>query len=381
MVLKNGEFFAEDFSIVKGDIEFQNGIITNIGKSLEGEQIDCSGCLIAPGFIDLHVHGCGGYDVCDKDSQSVTKMAHWLAQHGIVAFCPATMTMPHSSILNALQKIKKTMDLPQKEGAQILGAYLEGPFISAEKKGMQQEENIKRPNFSLFREYWESSGHSIRIACLAPEEPGAEQFAAFAQNFCSLSIAHSAADYEEAKEAFLWGIHHVTHLFNGMNEFHHRAPGVVGAVWDTPNITAELICDGIHIHPSVLRAAFRLLRKEQSCVISDSMCAAGMPDGTYEFGGQKVIVKEHKAVLSDGTLAGSVTNLLEEVQNLIRFGIPLSRIIRSVTLNPASVLGEDQKRGSIQIGKRADFTILKKAGFSLAYTICNGEIVARSFHI
>jgi N-acetylglucosamine-6-phosphate deacetylase len=161
-----------------------------------------------------------------------------------------------------------------------------------------------------------------------------------------------------------------------MNEFHHRAPGVIGAVWDAPDVTAELICDGIHIHPSALRAAFRLLGNERSCVVSDSMCAAGMPDGTYEFGGQKVTVKGQKAMLLDGTLAGSVTNLFEEVQNLIRFGIPLSQIIRSVTINPASVLGENQKRGSIQIGKRADFTILKKAGFSLAYTICNGNIVA-----
>ncbi len=212
---------------------------------------------------------------------------------------------------------------------------------------------------------------------VAPECENARTFIPKAAGMCTVSIAHSDADYDTAMESFRLGITHATHLFNAMTGLHHRNPGVVGAVFDHPGIRAELICDGLHVHPAVLRMAFRLLGEERSIVVSDSMRAAGLPDGESELGGQKVFLKNGAARLADGTIAGSTTNLLDEVRNLVRYGIPLRQAVRSATINPAAEIGMDGEIGSIREGKRADLIALDES-LRLRLVVSRGAVACEA---
>jgi N-acetylglucosamine-6-phosphate deacetylase len=235
---------------------------------------------------------------------------------------------------------------------------MEGPYLSHEKKGAQLEEALRTPDFEEFLSFYNKCRGAIRLVDVSPECENAGEFIARTSELCTVSIAHSNADYDMAMEAFRLGCTHVAHLFNAMTGLHHREPGIVGAVFDSSGVSAELICDGIHIHPAVLRAAFFLLGEKRSIIVSDSMRAAGLQDGESELGGQKVFNRNGMAMLEDGTLAGSTTNMLNEVRNLVRFGIPLKQVVRSATINPASAIGMDGEIGSIREGKRADLVIL-----------------------
>ncbi|HEX3017795.1 MAG TPA: amidohydrolase family protein, partial [Caproicibacter sp.] len=202
---------------------------------------------------------------------------------------------------------------------------------------------------------------------------GAEDFIRHVSQYCRVSLAHTDADYEQAKASFDWGITHVTHLFNAMNGLNHRAPGAVGAVMDDERVRAEIICDGFHIHPAVLRTVFKELGEDRTVVISDSMRAAGLPDGVSELGGQTVYVKDGRARLADGTIAGSTTNLAQEVKNLISFGVPARQVIKSVTINPAKEIGADMEIGSIKTGKQADLVVMDNS-FNIKLVIAKGKV-------
>lgn len=354
MIIKNAVVYGKDFIPEKTDIEIDGEIITSLNKSnSDGENFD--GCVVLPGFIDIHIHGCNMADVTDGNEDSALKMSAWLAQNGITSFCPSTMTLPVPMLKKCFKYVADSMG--KENGAYIHGINMEGPFISPAKKGAQAEEHILNPDFEVFSEL--NGICPIKLVDISPEMPNAHDFIKKAKNICTVSAAHTTADYAQGKAAIECGISHATHLYNAMNGLTSREAGMVGAVLDSESVNAELICDGIHICPPTLRITFRSLGEDRTVVISDAMMAAGLEDGEYTLGGQRVI-KQGAARLADGTLAGSVTNLFEEFKNLLSFGIPLKQAIKSVTINPARAIGVDKITGSIEVGKNADLLILSE---------------------
>lgn len=363
MLLIHANYLDEDFRLVQGDIEIEDGKILRVGKDLPRKEedlaVDCAGSYtVVPGFVDVHIHGCAGADTCDATREALEAMAAFLLAHGVTSFCPTTMTTSRETIQAALLAAKNMMDHPMEGGARVVGVNMEGPFIAKERKGAQKEEDILPPDFPLFQQFYEESGGIVRLVDVAPEQPGGLEFVEKASQLCTVSIAHTTADYDQAKAAFDKGVTHATHLFNAMSGLHHRKPGVVGAVFDDSRVRGELICDGFHIHPAVLRAAFRLLG-DRALIVSDSMRANGMPEGeAFDLGGQMVTVHQGKALLPDGTIAGSVTNLHQEIKNLVSFGVPFEQAVKAATLLPARAIGLDGEIGSIAPGKRADLVVL-----------------------
>ena len=363
MLLIHAKYLDEDFRLVQGDIEIEDGKILRVGKDLPRKEedlaVDCAGShTVVPGFVDVHIHGCAGADTCDATREALEAMAAFLLAHGVTSFCPTTMTTSRETIQAALLAAKDMMDHPMEGGARVVGVNMEGPFIAKERKGAQKEEDILPPDFPLFQRFYEESGGIVRLVDVAPEQPGGLEFVEKASQLCTVSIAHTTADYDQAKAAFDKGVTHATHLFNAMSGLHHRKPGVVGAVFDDSRVRGELICDGFHIHPAVLRAAFRLLG-DRALIVSDSMRANGMPEGeAFDLGGQMVTVHQGKALLPDGTIAGSVTNLHQEIKNLVSFGVPFEQAVKAATLLPARAIGLDGEIGSIAPGKRADLVVL-----------------------
>ena len=361
MFLVNAAYLDQDFRLVRGDLEIEGGRIRQVGEKLSWSQndlvVDCQGYTIVPGFVDVHIHGCAGADTCDGKRESIDAMAEFLLTKGVTSFCPTTMTVDRAEIEAALLAAKACVDQPGP-GARVVGVNMEGPFIAAARKGAQKEEAILPPDPELFRHFQELSGGIVRLVDIAPEQPGGLAFIREVKDLCAVSIAHTTANYDQAKESFDAGITHATHLFNAMSGLHHRDPGVVGAVFDDSRVYAELICDGFHIHPAVLRTAFQVLG-DRALVISDSMRANGMPEGEpFDLGGQMVTVREGKATLADGTIAGSVSNLHQEVKNLVSFGIPLEQAVKAASLIPARSIGLEEEIGSIAPGKRADLVVL-----------------------
>ena len=363
MLLIHANYLDEDFRLVQGDIEIEDGKILRVGKDLPRKEedlaVDCAGSYtVVPGFVDVHIHGCAGADTCDATREALEAMAAFLLAHGVTSFCPTTMTTSRETIQAALLAAKDMMDHPMEGGARVVGVNMEGPFIAKERKGAQKEEDILPPDFPLFQRFYEESGGIVRLVDVAPEQPGGLDFVEKASQLCTVSIAHTTADYDQAKAAFDKGVTHATHLFNAMSGLHHRKPGVVGAVFDDSRVRGERICDGFHIHPAVLRAAFRLLG-DRALIVSDSMRANGMPEGeAFDLGGQMVTVHQGKALLPDGTIAGSVTNLHQEIKNLVSFGVPFEQAVKAATLLPARAIGLDGEIGSIAPGKRADLVVL-----------------------
>ena len=370
MVFRNALICDEDFKLVKSDLEINGEIIASVGESGK-DGIDCAGKVILPGFIDIHIHGCNGADCTDGKPDSAEKMSGYLASVGVTSFCPTTMTLPAERLKESFKYINETAG--REPGARIAGINAEGPFISPSRKGAQDERNILPPDIELFNELNNIS--KIKLIDIAPEINGADEFIRRVSRVCTVSAAHTDADYDTAMNAFKNGITHCTHLFNAMRGLGSREPGLVGAVFDSDKVTAELICDGVHISAATLRIAFRQLGYDRTVVISDSTMAAGLPDGDYCLGGQAVVKKNGAVRLPDGTLAGSSANLFEEFKNLLSFGIPGEQAIRSVTINPARVIGEDKSTGSISPGKKADFIIVDKSFSAVECTYVGGKRV------
>lgn len=362
MFLIHANYLDKDFRLVHGDIQIENGRITACGENLprkeEDTAVDVAGYTVIPGFVDVHIHGCGGVDTCDGTREAIEEMARFLLDRGVTSFCPTTMTVGREVIEKALLAAKSVYEEPVSDGAKVAGVNMEGPFISAAKKGAQNEADIVAPDFELFKELFDLSGGIVKLIDVAPEQPGGQAFVEKAKELCNVSIAHTTCNYQQAKDAFNWGVTHATHLFNAMSGLHHRDPGVVGAVFEDERVRGELICDGHHIHPAVLKTAFSLLG-DRALVISDSMRANGMPEGAeFDLGGQMVTVRGGLATLEDGTIAGSVSHLHEEVKNLVSYGVPFERAVKSATLIPAMEIGMEKEIGSIEPGKAADLVVL-----------------------
>ncbi len=360
LVYKNGSFVEEAV--------YTNGEYF-AAESGDGEVLDAQGCYLIPGLIDIHFHGCAGVDFCEGTEEAVGKLAEYELEHGITTIHPATMTLDEGQ-LSRIGKAALAFYLAQQERsreqknryAELAGIYMEGPFVSLAKKGAQNPAYVKKPDAAFFRRLQAAAGGLYRICTVAPEVPGALEFIDEVKEEVRISAAHTNAGYEEAMQAFSHGARQVTHLFNAMLPFNHREPGVAGAACDREDVMAELICDGIHIHPSVIRAVFKMFGRERIIFISDSMMAAGMPDGTYSLGGQEVCVKGNLAVLAaDGTIAGSVTNLFDCMRYAVHTAqIPLADAVCCVTENPAKAIGIANTHGSIADGKYADFILMNQ---------------------
>ena len=356
MNYKNAFVFTEEFRFVRGGFSVENGRFTNVLLEKE-DAVDLEGAYVIPGLIDVHNHGNSNADFSDGSYEGDVKMARYLASVGVTSFAPATMTLPYSVISKALQAGMKLRKAPVDGCARLLGVQMEGPFFSEKKKGAQNGEYLRLPDFDAFKTLYDESEGLISIVDLAPELEGSVEFVEQAKKLCTVSIAHTDADYEHAKAAIDAGATHLTHLFNAMPPIHHRKPGVIGAASENDAVSAEVICDGIHVHPSSIRMAFRLFGAERMVLISDALRCCGMPDGEYELGGQQVFLAENVARLVDGTIAGSATNLYDCMRNAVCFGIAKEDAIRAATWNPARQIHALDRVGSIANGKLADFVI------------------------
>ncbi len=341
--------------------------------STDGKIIDGSGCYLIPGLIDIHFHGCMGHDFCDGSTEAIEAMACYEASRGVTVMVPATMTLGREKLLHIC---RTAAAYTVEKGAALCGIYLEGPFVSRERLGAQNGDYVRTPDVGFFRELQEASGQMIRLLAIAPELPGAEELIRELKDEVVLSVAHTAADYEQAMWAFQNGVHHVTHLYNAMSGLNHRAPGVVGAAADASSVEVELICDGIHVHPAVVRQTFKMFGDNRIILISDSMEATGMPDDDYMLGGQRVIKKGRRATLADGTIAGSATDLMDCLRTaVLDMGIPLESAVKCATANPAKSVGIFDWYGSIVTGKVADLLLLREEDLKLEQVILRGEIL------
>lgn len=329
----------------------------NRSDSTDIEDYDASGCYVIPGLIDIHTHGCAGRDFCDGQPAALPAMGRYLASQGVTSFSPASLCLPEDRLTAAFQQAKDYRMHPAQDEAMLVGIYMEGPFFSKEKKGAHAEEYIIQVDPALFDRLDEASGHLIKVVCIAPEIEGGLAFIAARKNSLTISIAHTSADYTIAAAAFDAGATLVTHLFNAMKPFGHREPGVPGAAFDK-KAHVELIADGIHLHPSMIRAAFKLYDADHIVLVSDAMAACGMPDGHYLLGNLHVQVAGGAARLMDGTIAGSATCLMEAMRRAVGFGIPLTDAIKAASFNPAQVIGESSRIGSLAAGKQADLVLL-----------------------
>ncbi len=357
MVIKNGLVFQPDGSFAQQDVCITGERISE-GCS-DSEVIDAKGCYVIPGLIDVHFHGCVGHDFCDGSQESVGAMARYELENGITSICPATMTLGEDVLTKIMTAAAEYKAAGHTEGAELVGINMEGPFISLGKKGAQNPDYIARADAEMLRRLQNASGGLIRLCALAPEENGAMEFIDACKDEVVISVAHTMADYDTAKEAFDRGARQVTHLYNAMPPFSHRAPGVIGAACDS-DCNVEMICDGIHVHPSVIRTTFKMFGKERIIMISDSMEATGMADGEYSLGGQAVTVRGNLATLTEGgAIAGSATNLMNCLRYAVRTaGIPLADAVWCTTHNPAKAIGLLEEYGSIETGKYADLVIL-----------------------
>ncbi len=375
MIIKNAKVYTKDRSFRNTEVYIKGDVFTDSENG--GEIIDAGGCYALPGLIDIHLHGCKGYDFCDGTKEAINQIAAYELSVGVTTFAPATMTLP----LEELERILSVAAAnPPKEGARLAGVNMEGPFISRKKKGAQNEEYMRKCNIEEAQRLINAGNGLVKFIAVAPEEnEDFESFIAQLKKKVTVSLAHTNSDYDTAINAFKAGAKHVVHLYNAMPAFSHREPGVVGAVSDSTNVTAEMICDGIHIHPATVRATFKMLGANRIVLISDSMRATGMPDGRYTLGGLEVNVKAKKAVLvSDGAIAGSAYNLMDCFRTaVLQMHIPLTDAAACATINPAKCLGIDDKFGSIEPGKKADLILLDEA-LNLKTVIKNGEVKFRN---
>lgn len=370
MIIKNANVFTEDNFFVKKDIFISDDLFTETATHTD-TVVDAEGLYAIPGLVDIHFHGCDGHDFCDGTQEAIQALADYEAANGVTAIAPASMTFDLERLVSICQAAAA---FPNERGAQLVGINMEGPFISLAKKGAQNATYIHEPDVDFFRKCQEAAQGLIKLVDIAPEEPGAMDFISKLKDAVTISLAHTTADYDTASEAFRKGARHVTHLYNAMPPFSHRSPGVIGAAAESAE-HVELICDGIHIHPSVVRATFQLFGPERVVMISDSMMATGLPNGEYALGGQPVHVEGNLATLKDGTLAGSATNLMDCLRVAVKdMHIPLEQAVACTTRNPAKAIGIFDHYGSITPGKVANVVLLDK-DLKLKSVILRGNVL------
>ena len=355
MRYENGWIFA-DGRFARGGFSVENGRFAHVLEDVPGPAEDLDGALVIPGLVDIHVHGCAGADFSDGDYAGLVRMARYLARRGVTSFAPASMTLPYDALDKAFHAAARLHREGLADGARLMGIQMEGPFLSREKRGSQNPAYLRLPDWDRFLRLYDAAEGLLRIVYVAPELPGAVEFTRRASEKCRVSVAHTAAGYDQAAAVFDAGATHLTHLFNAMSGIHHRHPGPIGAASERENVTAELICDGIHVHPSAVRMAFRLF-PGRICLISDALRCCGMADGSYSLGGQEILLSGGVARLTGGAIAGSAADLYQCMRRAVSFGIPREQAVWAATALPARVIGRESETGAIADGRAADFVI------------------------
>lgn len=372
MRVTGGQVFDLEKGFIERDVCTDGPLLAS--ASSDGRMLDASGCYVIPGLVDVHFHGCVGEDFSDASPEGLQRMADFELSQGVTYICPAGMTLPEDQ-LTAICRNAAAHRAKNAGGAQLVGLHLEGPFLSTAKKGAQNGDFLHDPDSAMLRRLQKAAEGCVKLVTVAPEQPGAMDFirAAVADGI-AVSVGHTTADYDTAAAAFAAGADHVTHLYNGMPPLHHRSPGVIGAAFDDPKVQVELICDGIHIHSSVVRATFRLFGAERVILISDSLRATGMPDGIYPFGGQKIEVHGNRATIAGHpeTLAGSVTSLMGCVRQAVKYGIPLADAVRAASYNPAQAIRIDDRAGTLDVGKEASIVLLDQETLEIREVLFKG---------
>ncbi len=375
MRIINGRVFDLEQGFLSRDVLTDGGQIAS--ASGDDRILDAAGCYVIPGLVDVHFHGCVGEDFSDATPDGLQKIADFELSQGVAYLCPAGMTLPEDQ-LTAICKNTAAHRAKHSGGAEVVGAHLEGPFLCMAKKGAQNGDYLHDPDTAMLKRLQEAAEGCVRLVTLAPEQPNSIEFIKAAVEMgVTVSVGHTTADYNTARAAFEAGASHATHLFNAMPPLAHRDPGVIGAAFDVPHVQPELICDGIHVHGSAVRAAFRLFGKERMILISDSLRATGMPDGEYPFGGQMIEVHGNRATIlgHPETLAGSVTSLMGCLRQAVSFGIPLADAVRACTYNPARSIGIDGRAGTLDVGKEASIVLLDEKDLSIKAIVFKGQKV------
>ncbi len=363
-IIENARIFTPGGVFRTGSVEYSDKI--NSVSLVDG--LDAKNYLI-PGLVEIHSHGALGRDHSDGSPAGLKAMADYYAKEGITSFLATTMTYNEDELKAAMDNVRGHV---RGGGAKCVGVNMEGPFLSREKKGAHMDGKLHVPDADMFLRLNEASGGAVKLISVAPEIDGAIDFILEASRVCHVSLGHSAADYDTAIKAFEAGADHVTHLFNAMNPFLHRAPGITGAALDM-GAHVELICDGMHLHPSMVRAMMKLFG-DKACMISDSIRPAGLPDGEYTSGGLPVIMKDGKALLTDGTIAGASVSLMTGLVRSVGFGVPIEAAVLAATRNNAASIGMDGELGAIAPGRAADM-VLMDSGLNIIKVIINGEEV------
>ena len=359
MFYKNARIFGADHQFHVGAFEVRDGRFGAVlPQEVPGDAVDLQGQTVIPGLVEVHSHGNSGADFSDGDYEGLKRMAAFYARKGVTSFAPASMTLPYDVLERAFANARRLVEEHLPGLSVLRGIQMEGPYFSYNKRGAQNADYLKLPDFEGFKALYEGCGGLVRIVDVAPELEGAEEFIRKAKELCTVSVAHTDSDYDHAKRAFDAGATHLTHLYNAMPGIHHRNPGVIPAAVENDGVRAELICDGLHVHPASVRLAFSMFGADRMVLVSDSGRCAGMPDGTeFELGGQMARLTDGVARLADGTIACSAANLYDCMVNAIRFGVGEEAAVAAATCNPACALGVQDEVGTIEPGKVADFLV------------------------
>jgi N-acetylglucosamine-6-phosphate deacetylase len=363
--------------ITRGQVVVEDGKITQVSPETEtsGNILDFHDCLVAPGLIDIHVHGGGGRDVMDASLEGLNHISCFLAAGGVTSFIATTYTASQEDILAAAETVREAVKR-DAEGAEVLGLHLEGPYINPKRRGAQSATHIRLPSMDELREIYREAGGSLKIVTLAPEMDGALEAVSWLRSAGVVpSAGHTDATYGEMMAGVEAGLCHAAHLFNGMRPFHHRDPGVVVAALEDDRVSVELIADTLHLHPASLRLATRVKGMGRSVLVSDAIAPAGLPDGEYRFGEEMVHMENGRCLLKSGVLAGSTIRLSDAVRNMVELvGVPLNEAIWMASSAPARVAGVAERKGQLAPGMDADVTVFNR-DFSVLLTMVEGKVV------